>query len=260
MIPMIRRGEGALELMKRKGVVARNKATRDKEYTPIKLMLKEMKNVRTSAFDIFVLGQEESARGRPVNTIHISRANEKNFVGQEEFVLDTETGEMFVYIPKTEWNMKVLASNLNEQWDIENQDILDVLPALKEQLMKEAKDAGNPVLEHEPHQMADHGAQAKQSQVDADKLKRLEEENERLKKMAKNRPQEVAAATMPLSEAAIKEIATHYVAEHFADKIEEFKKAHGKGYWRAKEYIDLLNQAMDRFRNIPVGEPNAVNA
>lgn len=104
--------------------LASNKAANDKQYTPIRLVMKESRACFISSCDVFKLITTQNQRGKDVKQIEIILCSQPGFSQRATFVEDPDTYETFVHIPKTKHNMRLLATNFNELWDIDNPGVL----------------------------------------------------------------------------------------------------------------------------------------
>lgn len=104
------------------GVVANRMKEKDPEFDPICLTLRDTAKTsyRVSGPDIFKLTEQKKGGSRKaVKVVSIQKVSETAFKGWLEFAEHPETYEMYAFIPKTEHNMKWVASHLMDNfWDI----------------------------------------------------------------------------------------------------------------------------------------------
>lgn len=124
---LVKKGDSASDVMQGIGRLAKQKASKDPEYTPILLTMidADRDDFRTTGFDIFVLSTSAHASSRrPVKTVSIRKTSETNFREKLNFAQHPESFELYAYVPKTEHNMRVLASHLRDRfWTIEPPEV-----------------------------------------------------------------------------------------------------------------------------------------
>lgn len=229
---LLKKGDTPAEVMAGIGKIAAQKARTDPRYEPIMLTLndKSKTSQRTCGPDIFKFSQHQpEGSRRPVKTVSIAEVSETRFREWLEFVEDPETWDMYAYIPRTEHNMRWLATHLGDNmFYIDSSEVREEAEKIAETIepLRDAKKdtqlpqftgAKTPNKEDDPEK-ALAGAKALinalQNQIgtqkQADDVDKILEENRRLK-VALEEKETAAKASIP----AIRE---KTIGKYFLDK------------------------------------------
>lgn len=272
---ILKRGLNEYEEMNVIGRLAANKAATLPEFTPIKLVLKEPRAFFISSCDVFVLNTTQNQRGKDVKSVDVLMCSVPGFRQRVAFVEDPDSYECYAYIPKTEHNMKLLASHLGEFWDIEDKAVLDEVVELAKGIKKVRDTDGL-------HAPVSGAAPTKQPEIE-----RLREENATLKAREGLDPRQrtntveadirIRKAEKEKAEAEAKAAQMAALLEAYQAKESEPKdngakdlkaaakealladtefmdalKAQNERWWLSKDYRDALNAKMDELKGAEV--------
>lgn len=131
---VLKRGESKYDAMERIGKAAAAKQGMDAEFEPIMLTINnEQKTTWTaSTFDVYLMSENEVASGKIVRSISIARSTEGNNKNWLTFVEHPDLGRLYAYVPRTAFNMRLLASHiLDNYWTINNASALEEAKAIQ---------------------------------------------------------------------------------------------------------------------------------
>jgi len=234
---LTKKGESPHERMTTMGRLASNKSKTNPEFFPVKIILKQNRTTSIGNCDVFKIF-ENNANGRIQKSISIDKISNPNFQSWVSFVLDPESYEMYCFIPKTEYNMRMLTSHHNERWIIDDSDIDKVCKEAFDKLEK-TRDA-----EAENSEMGlEHVVQEGQKD---ELIKKLMEENQRYRNTIgiKNDPvkeSEIDAMYQKKREALGKTAKKIIMTKHKA-LIEKIKEHRPKNWWLDPAYLNKRDE------------------
>lgn len=236
---LTRKGESDHDRMVTIGRLALNKSKIDSEYLPIKIILKHNKVTTIGSCDVFYMF-ENNTNGRIQKSITIKKVSEPNFQSWVSFVTDPESFEMYCYIPKTSYNIRMLTSHYNELWVIDDQNINDLC---REEFAK---------LEKTRDAEAEHSEVGlehvvKQGMIE-EELKRLREENERLRSTIGIKNDPVRETEMDImykkKQEALSKTAKKIMLTKHKALIEKCKETHPDRWWLNPLYTAKKKEVM----------------
>ena len=231
----MQRGDSPLDAMKKTETIAKRKSVANKEFTPVRLILKEDKNCLIKTCDIFKMQTMSDARGRDRADLSISRCIETNYRDHVAFEADKEEGYCWCVIPKTDHNMKLLATHWDELWDIDDPVVNEEAHKKYEEILRELAAKGEPIRDTR----AAH-SQVTQQQAHMIQQKVIAERKESLKS---DLGVQQAQAAMKLDRKTARSLASTWLDQNAPEKIVAFK-AMGKGYQLAPEYQKMLDNTI----------------